>query len=179
MLKPAQLFAQELKFIFWEIAYDEHFMFVNDGYTDDYTPGDTTWNQHEFVSLSSDNKILGYIRYNINQRSGVAYGFCAINFTKEPSIVFAKDLIKAVKDVFELYKLNKLKYSVFVGNPIERSYDALTQKYGGRIIGISKNDAKLIDGNFYDYKAYEILRENYMERKLMLEEENLCSKCSA
>ena len=163
MLKPAQLYTAELKLKFWEIAYQDYFMFVNDGYTDDYKPSDNTWSEHEFVSISKDNKLLGYIRYGINQRHQIANGFCAINFSD--SIVFARDLYQAIDDIFCKYKYNKLKYGVFVGNPVEKTYDKLTQKYGGRLIGISYKDAKLIDGNYYDHKSYELFREDYIKNR--------------
>jgi hypothetical protein len=167
LIKPAQLFTTELKVKFWEIAYDLHYMFVYQGYTDDYNPSSTTWGDHEFVSVSKDGKVLGYIGYGINQRSGVVSNFCAINFSN--SVIFARDLYQVIDDIFCKYKYNKLKYGVFVGNPIEKTYDKLTERYGGRIVGINEKDAKLMDGIFHDYKSYELHRENYLiNRHLIL-----------
>ena len=48
-----------------------------------------------------------------------------------------------------------------IGNPIEKSYDKMVKKYGGRIIGTYKEDVKLIDGEYYDKKLYEILSSEY------------------
>jgi len=160
MIKPAQLFAKELKVKFWEIAYMDRFMFVNDGYSEDYNPSNGSWGEHEFVSLSNKNEVIGYIRYGINQRSGVVSGLCAINFSE--SIVFARDLLQAIDDIFCKYKYNKLKFGVYIGNPIEKTYDRLIKKYGGRLVGIYIRDAKLIDGNWHDHKQYEIHCEDYL-----------------
>ncbi|WP_341877608.1 hypothetical protein [Defluviitalea saccharophila] len=161
MLKPAQLYTNELKKKFWEIAFEDKYMFVNDGYSEDYQPSNNTWNEHEFVSISDIGELLGYIRYNVNQRSEVVSGLCAINFSN--SIIYARDLFKAIDDVFRKYKYRKLKFGVFIGNPVEKTYDKLINKYGGRIIGISKADAKLLDGEWHDYKYYEIFREDYLK----------------
>ena len=52
---------------------------------------------------------------------------------------------------------------MIIGNPIEKSYDKMINKYGGRIVGIYKEDVKLIDGEYYDKKLYEILASEYFE----------------
>lgn len=36
-------------------------------------------------------------------------------------------------------------------------------KYNGRIVGIEYQETKLMDGEYYDVKHYEILRNNYMK----------------
>ena len=83
-----------------------------------------------------------------------------INFSNN-KITFGKDLMKALKDIFEVYKFQKINFSVIIGNPIEKSYDRMIMKYGGRIVGVYKNDVKLIDGLYYDRKIYEILASEY------------------
>ena len=162
MLEPAQLYTTELKCKFWEVAFDDYYMFANDGWTDDYQPSGSTWNYHEFVSVDGKNEVLGYIKYSINQRTNTAYGFYAVNFSQ--SLTFARDLFSAVDNIFTRYKFRKLKYGVFIGNPIEKTYDRLTKKYNGRVVGINKDDSKLLDGNYYDYKSYEIFRDDYLNK---------------
>ena len=85
-----------------------------------------------------------------------------INFTDNKT-AFGIDLGQALKDIFEKYKFRKINFYVVVGNPIEKSYDKMIKKYGGRIIGTKKEDAKLIDGEYYDTKLYEILSTEYFE----------------
>lgn len=41
----------------------------------------------------------------------------------------------------------------------------MISKYGGRIVGIYEKETKLIDGEYYDVKLYEITRESYLESK--------------
>ena len=73
------------------------------------------------------------------------------------------DLGQALTDIFERFKFRKLNFSVVIGNPIEKSYDKMIDKYGGRIVGIYKQEIKLIDGEYYDEKLYEITREDYLK----------------
>ena len=166
MIKPAQLYTIELKIKLWETVYEERYMFVNDGWSDDYSPSGSTWSEHEFVSLSKDNELLGYIRYQVNQRTQIASGFCAINFST--SIVFARDLFRVIDNIFVKFNMEKLKYGVIVGNPVEKTYDKLTKKYGGRIVGINYRDVKLMDGGYYDSKNYEIFKEEYLKNRYSL-----------
>ncbi len=90
------------------------------------------------------------------------YGLGVINFS-DNKIVFGMDLGQALNDIFEKYKFRKLKFSVFIGNPIEKSYDKMIEKYGGRIVGYYKEETRLIDGEYYDEKLYEITREEYLK----------------
>jgi hypothetical protein len=52
-----------------------------------------------------------------------------------------------------------------IGNPIEKSYDKLIHKYGGRVVGTYKQHTKLIDNKLYDEKFYEIFRDDYIKNK--------------
>ncbi len=80
-------------------------------------------------------------------------------------LLFGIDLGQALIDIFDKFKFRKLRFSVIVGNPVEKSYDKMVQKYGGRIVGIYYKEQQLIDGEIYDQKLYEILRENYLNNK--------------
>ena len=49
-----------------------------------------------------------------------------------------------------------------IGNPVESQYDRMVKKYNGRIVGIKRNEV-MINGNLYDLKLYEILKEEFEE----------------
>lgn len=164
MLDVAQKYTDILKMKFAEVTYDEKYKFFNSGWVDEYKPSDTTWNTHEFVSVHN-GKLIGYIAYFIDRNEYDASGFRAINFT-DNKLVFGRDLIRVLKDVFEKFNFRKLSFGVYVGNPIEKSYDKMIEKYNGRIVGIKKKDSKLSDGKFYDFKMYEIFREDYLKAKV-------------
>ena len=41
----------------------------------------------------------------------------------------------------------------------------MIENYGGRIVGVYKENIKLIDGLYYDVKLYEILASEYFKKK--------------
>lgn len=166
MLLPAQLHTEELKKLFLKTAYDEKYKFYHSGYHDTYDPSDSTWGKHEFVSVDSNNNVLGYIAYTIDRYTYVSHNFHVINFS-ENKATFGRDLCQAIDDMFLKYGLGRVEYSVVIGNPIEESYDKMTQKYGGTIIGVRHKSTRLSDGKWYDEKLYEILKEDYLNAKLL------------
>lgn len=164
MLDIAIKYEDQLQKLLANIAFDEKYKFAySSSYRDAYKASTSTWSIHEFVSIHN-NDILGYMRYSIDRDSMTANGMQIMSFSK-PNIIFSKDLKRFLTDIFDKFKFRKLTYSCFVSNPIESQYDKLTLKYGGRIIGIKKEEDRLMDGEYYDLKLYEILRKDYLSSK--------------
>jgi len=152
----------ELQEKFADAFMDERNLFYfGGGYMDKYKVSDSTWNRHEFVSLN-DGKVIGYLSYNINQRTNSADGMCAINFGGK-SLTFSKDFMQFLKNIFRKYHFRKLSFGVYIGNPAEIMYDRYIKKFGSRIVGVEKESNMLADGKFYDYKQYEIFRDDYLK----------------
>lgn len=160
MLEPAIKYKDQLQNLQYEVWFNDKYKYWNsDVYHQHIQIDDNTWNRHQFVSVC-DGKVIGYIAYSIARAENYAYSLSIINFS-DNKIIFGKDLGQALKDIFEKYKFRKLKFNVVIGNPIEKSYDKMIRKYGGRIVGILREDLKLIDGEYYDKKLYEILASEY------------------
>lgn len=131
---------------------------------EEYKAPTNTWNKHEFASVNSNNEVVGYISYDINRVSNSCFNLIIINFKKNTlSKTFGEDLIQLFEDMFSKFKFRKLKFGVVIGNPAEKFYDKYITKIGGRIVGIYKEDVVLIDGNLYDYKEYEVFREDFIK----------------
>lgn len=164
MLDIASKYEEKLQKLFADITFDDKYKFLYGcSSRDKYKASESTWGIHEFVSIHN-NEIIGYMKYSIDRDSGVAWGMMVVNF-KKPNIIFAKDLKKFLTDIFDKFKFRKLKFAVYVGNPIEKSYDKMCKKYGGRVVGVYKEEDRLIDGNYYDFKMYEIMRDDYLRSK--------------
>lgn len=160
MLEPAIKYKDQLEKLQYNIWFDDKYKYwACDSYYQSMNIDDNTWNRHQFVSVYND-KVIGYIAYNISRSDNNVGGLSIINFSDNRA-AFGIDLGKALKDIFEKYKFRKLNFNVVIGNPIEKSYDKMIKKYGGRIVGIHKEDVKLIDGKYYDRKFYEILASEY------------------
>ena len=106
------------------------------------------------------DEVIGYIAYSVSRSDNTVHALSILNFTDNKA-TFGMDLGRAVRDIFEKFKFRKLNFTVVIGNPIEDTYDRLIEKYGGRIVGVHKEDVKLVDGLYYDRKLYEITSSEY------------------
>ena len=165
MLVPAQFYADEIKTALLNTWYvDKYKYYHNNSFFDEVEIENTTWNRHQFAAVDKNNTLRGYISYNINRQNCYVNSICAINFTND-TIGFSYDLRQALTDIFEKYGFAKINFCVVVGNPIESSYDQLVEKWGGRVVGIFKEDALLFDNKKYDRKFYEIMASDYFNYK--------------
>lgn len=152
---------EELQYNIW--LEEKYKYYNNDIYYDSMSIDESTWNRHQFVSIK-EGKVIGYISYRVDRTSDMAHSIAIMNFTDD-KITFGMDLGKALIDIFEKYNFRKLEFSVVVGNPIEISYDNMIKRYGGRIVGTHYKHSRLIDGKLYDFKEYEIFKEDYMKNR--------------
>lgn len=165
MLDIAINYKEQLAQKFRKVWFQEKYKFWNNcNYYEEQDISDSTWQKHQFVSLNSNGNVIGYIGYAIDRANEYAYSLNIINFT-EDKLTFGMDVGKALTDIFERFHFRKLTFSVVIGNPIEKTYDKMIEKYGGRIVGYYKQHCKLIDGNFYDEKIYEIFSKDYFSKK--------------
>ena len=165
MLKLANNYKDEIAELMKETWYDDKYKFYHySNYRREFTLPKGDWDGRHFVSVDSNDNLIGYICYEVCRPSDIVDGFGAINFTNNKT-TFGKDLAQIIDDIFCKFNHNKIEFNVVVGNPIERSYDRMVEKYGGRIVGIRQQHTVLIDNIRYDDKIYEILREDYLKAK--------------
>ena len=147
-------------------AFVEKYKFYNYGsyYSEFEVEKIMGWTLQQGVSVK-DGEVLGYFSIGINRDSGKIDSLSAINFS-DNKITFGTDLFNFIKKVFSREDINKMAFTVIVGNPIEKTYDKLVNKYGGRIVGVREKDVRLFDGKLYDIKMYEIMKENFLKKKV-------------
>lgn len=175
MLKNAYLYEERIKNAMYEIWYNPKYEFYFAGaYHTDFKLehgecGD--WSKRVFASVDMNDNLLGLISYGINQDTYSARSFAIISFMEKPSIIYGKDVMQAIDDVFCKYNLNRLDFFAIIGNPIVRTYDKFIEKLGGRVVGIQRQIVKDSAGNLRDEKIYEILREDYIKSM------RVCPRC--
>lgn len=160
----AKLYEEEIRHKMWEIWYDEKYQFYFGGtqrWDFSIQDGNNGYENRVFAVLDRNDSLIGCISYSVDIEMRVAYSFGAINFSDD-KFTFGKALFQVINECFTKYGLNVIEWNVICGNPIEKSYDKMCKKFGGRIIGIRKNRARDIFGNIHDDKIYEILKEDYM-----------------
>lgn len=124
----------------------------------------TTEQKIQLVSIDKSGEIKGFFSLRIDWNAHYVSDLTIIRFDNIKSNVFSFDLIRVLYKAFCEYNFNKIKFKVIVGHPIEKSYDRIVPKFGGRIVGVFINDIKLLDGRTYDYKHYEIIRTDFLSK---------------
>lgn len=164
-IKNAKLYETEIREKIWEIWYDEKYQYYfGTDWRRDFSLADAENSpcHHDFAIFNDDDELIGYIGYSIDLESRIAERFGAINFSDD-KLIFGKVICQIIKDCFLKFGMNVVEWCVICGNPIEKSYDRLCERYGGRIVGVKRRRAKDMAGNPCDFKMYEILREDFLE----------------
>jgi hypothetical protein len=165
MLEYAKKHEDKLRKLFLDIAFDPFYQFEQcANYRETFELPKGTWDSHHFVSVYKDN-ILGMIGYQIRRVENSVDGLHILHFGGRDAphrYIFGKDIMTAIKDIFKTFRFNKLNFTVVIGNPVEKTYDKLINRYNGRIVGIKEQETRLIDGRLYDVKEYEILADGFL-----------------
>jgi hypothetical protein len=163
MLKPAQLYSEQVKEKMINCWYDEYYKYYS-GWTGNNLPElpDNCYETHNFVSVDKEDNVIGYISYHINYVNMTADNFGIISFDKG-NLMFAKDLYTAIKNLFKVYHMNRISWNMIVGNPVYTSYKRFIKKYGGRECAYYRQCARLMDGLLYDSISFEILSSEFKE----------------
>ncbi|WP_289144937.1 hypothetical protein, partial [uncultured Bacteroides sp.] len=111
--------------------------------------------------LNNRDELIGYISYSVDNELRIAQWFGAINFSDD-KLTFGRALRQVIEDCFLKFGMEVVEWYVICGNPIERSYDRMCEKLGGRIVGIRHRRALDMAGNVHNDKSYEILREDFL-----------------
>lgn len=162
MLKQAILYKDELQRKYAEAICDDHFKFyTGESYRHfKLEIDDNDWNSLQFVSVDSNNKIIGMLGAGFNRDSRNFQGFGIMNFTKKPNVTFAKDVIQFLKNIKNVHNANRIEFMAYVGSDAEAMYQKFIMKHGGRVVGTKRRCQKLIDGKYYDSTLFEILKED-------------------
>lgn len=165
MLVPAFNYQDQLHETLARVCwFNEKYKYFNMGYDELEEILASNKDKHQLLSVDTEGNICGMIFYNIDRFTRNVCGFNAASFDTN-AITFGRDLLQSIDDIFVKFKFNKLCFGVVIGNSIERTYDRLCAKVGGRVAGYYRKDCMLMDGSFADVKVYEILREEYENYK--------------
>lgn len=118
--------------------------------------------ENAFAVLNDDNNLIGFISYYCKYNVRLAYAFSAINFSDDKK-TFALALMQVISDCFLKFGFETIEWSCVCGNPIEKKYDRICEKIGGRILCIKKRRAMTPDEQIHDKKFYEVTKEDFIE----------------
>jgi hypothetical protein len=125
---------------------------------------DSSWDRIQMVSVDNKDNIRGYLSASIARMANKIDSIGAINFY-DVNVTFAKDFYQFLTQLFEVHNFNKIEWTVVIGNPAEKLYDKIVNKFGGSVVGIRHESTRLYDGTICDVKDYEILKRDYERHK--------------
>ena len=161
MLKPAQLYKDQLLKEYVKTWYKPENIYYT-GWTGDSVPEipNNNYDSHHFVSVDKNNNLIGYISYSVDWVTMNADRFGIISFDRG-NIEFAKDVYKVIRDLFEVYHMNRISWRCYVENPAIRGYRNFIKRHGGKECGYYRQIAKLQDGKLHDSVEFEILYDEF------------------
>jgi RimJ/RimL family protein N-acetyltransferase len=124
-----------------------------------YKPSEYTWAGTEFVFIDKHGKVTGFINLSISNPEYNAT--ISIFNVGGGGLSFLTDLAELCDRMFCEFNINKLSWSLLVGNPAEKLYDRFISQHGGRVVGIKKKHNTSMARELCDVKMYEILKEDY------------------
>lgn len=165
MIDVAQKYIPQLEELMVDTWYDDRYKFYHPSNRRVLFKLEDVDNARSFAIIDNGaHRVIGFVNYWFDMDTNSVCGLNIINFSKQ-IVLFGRELGQIIDDIFCRFNFNRLEFFVIRGNPIEKSYDRLILKYGGRIIGTKTASVRLIDGMLYDEKLYEIMREDYIKAK--------------
>ncbi len=165
MLKPAQLYREELQEKRIGTWYDPAYIYYNSGTGgDEIDLPDNSRDQHCFVSVNGSGEAIGYISYDIDWAAMSAGQFAIISFQRGNAL-FGRDVYRAICDLFDVYHLNRVEWFCYADNPAYRGYSRFIKNHGGKECARYRQCAKLADGELHDAVGFEIMAEDWKGRR--------------
>mgnify|MGYP006380560877 CR=1 FL=1 len=159
MLKPAQLYRDEVTKKYVETWYDLKYMWYYTHGCEELKLPDSNYEKHNFVCVNSGDAVTGYFSYSIDWRAKSIYSVGAMSFV-DNNVLFMRDILNHFKDMFENHNIQRLEFWAYTDNPVNKTYSKLVSKFGGREVGILRKSNMAMDGKLHDTVIYEILKED-------------------
>lgn len=162
MIKPAILYADELKLKMAETWYDPDYMYYYDT-----TPGipdiaDKPDNQYQFVSVNEQGEVVGFFSYWVYEPSKRAMNFGLIAFKKH-NRTFMKDAIQMFKDMFEKYGIKSAEWRCYADNTeAVKLYRHIIEEYGGVEACTLRRNGATQDRKLRDTIIFEIITSDLL-----------------
>lgn len=108
---------------------------------------------HEFVSINHSGDIIGFFVYELSNDCAINFSTISFSNKNKDKIIFAKDLLKVLKNIFDLFHCKKISFSANVNHPELDKYKKLVKIFDGEIEKINK-----------DYILFSVINSNYSNK---------------
>lgn len=155
MLIPALSRKKEVEIEFAKKMYtDDYFLYRGESHSFSIPKIEKTSDKYQWIMVDSDDKLVGYIEYTIDETDCVSR-FGMLSFD-EGNPLFGRELFGVMKG---LLKHRRLEWLMLEGNPVKKHYDKFCQENGGSVFVLHKC-RKDREGKLRDLYVYEILRNS-------------------
>lgn len=180
MLKPAKMYENELNALFAQYTHEERMKWWQLNYEDrEAKIEDSNYRVIQMASVK-DDKVIGFLSAEINRNIYAVDTLGCAHFIEDSKNTFAADIVAFIKSLVYEHKFRKINWAVIKGNPVEKHYDRICKKMGGRIVGVKRYDV-FIRGEYYDRKMYEWINDYHIcthcGHKEKKEQEIMCWHC--
>lgn len=166
MLIPAILRKEDILHEFQKLQYTADLMYEV-GSCDNYMPDiedEPNKETYQYAIVDSNNKLVGYIEYQIDCYSSQAHRFGLMSFDRGNPLI-GQALFEVMEKLINDLKLHRIEWYMVSGNRVERSYDKYCKKYNGRKI-VLRDVFKDRLGKYHDSITYEIINRDYEDNKI-------------
>ncbi len=181
MLKPAKLYVKELTDLIGSTTIDPDYRWWHGSFqVVSIEIDDNFWSKIQLVKLNKEGNVIGYYRAMYARPENYIESMHCINFNLKDKMTFALGLKEFLNYLINVLNIPKLRWIVYKGNPIEKTYDKLCIRYGGKIVG--EEDYVVSIGNkMIGSKTYQWINDKWVcsncgntKRKILWLE---CDKC--
>lgn len=155
MLVPAILYKEDIIKEFQKLYYTDDMLFET-GCLEQWCPNisDMPKEGRFDYAITNENKLIGYLSYQIDYYTSKAYNFGLMSFDRGNPII-GKDLFEKLKELVST--MHRVEWRMVGGNPVEKHYDKFCKKYNGNK-HILKDSIKDKNGKYRDDIIYEIVK---------------------
>lgn len=163
MLDLAILHRDALQRAIASTVFDERYKYYYGGGWCPLVPGlkDDTWDALQCVSVDATGLVHGFLQADFRRPANYVNSLSVLHFGLHP-FPFVRDFREFLSRLFTQFSMQKVNWSVNVGNPAQAMYERVVRKYGGRVVGTFRRDSRLWDGTLVDNVFYEILQEEFV-----------------
>lgn len=155
MLVPAILYKEEIIKNMQKYFYTDDMMYET-GCMCNWTPNISDCpneGNYQYAIVDANNKLIGYLSYQIDWYSSRAYNFGLFSFDRGNPLI-GKNVFNKLEELVS--KLHRVEWRAVSGNPACRGYDNFIKRHNGNK-HILKDSVKDRNGNYHDDIIYEII----------------------
>ena len=160
MLKPAQLYREELNRKLTECWYKPEYQYYFLDCPREFQVPDTTEWRRDFVCVNSKGEVVGYFAYHHDDAARSLSQFGLISFTEKANPLLLRDCDRHIQRLVDK-GLHRIEWWAVADNPANEMYEKIIMScidagHWAHIAG-RMHDCHFFDGGYHDSILYEII----------------------